>query len=115
MEIFFNDIIKHQYLENLNFSEHECLKEFDELSKENGSLFGIKDDNNSVLKLYCENENLFLVNISIAPTFVNFLKRANIDECKKIITEIYRNNRIIVVDGMVKFTMNKKTLNGYNK
>lgn len=107
MEIFFNDIIKHQYLENLNFSEQQCLEEFDKLSKENGSLFGIKDDNNRVLKLYCENENLFLVAISIPSTVVNYLKRANKDECKKIITEIYRNNRIIVVDGMVKFPIKK--------
>ena len=39
---------------------------------------------------------------------MNDQKRAKKDECKKIMAEIDRNKRIIVVDGMVKVPINKK-------
>lgn len=61
------------------------------------------------MQFYVEDKNLFLLDIPNPLAFVNDQKRAKKDECKKIMAEIDRNKRIIVVDGMVKVPINKKT------
>ena len=72
LEVFINDVKNNQYLENLYLSDQECLEEFDRLSRENGSFFGIKDNNGGVLQFYCENEKQFLEDIPNFPTFENY-------------------------------------------
>lgn len=80
----FNDVNKYLQLPNLNFSQRQCLEEFDQLAEEYGRDFEIEEDNNRVLQLYGEDKILFQLDIPNPLAFVNDQKRAKKMNAKKL-------------------------------
>ncbi|QOW59968.1 hypothetical protein [Treponema pedis] len=79
-----------------------ALQWFYELTDESDNFFGLVDDNDRCIQFMYVDTDEWLVDIPCPPDFVNWQKTADYDECVAIIKEVYKNNRIIPIRGMVK-------------
>ncbi|MGF7108289.1 hypothetical protein [Treponema pedis] len=79
-----------------------ALQCFYELTDESDNFFGLVDDDDKCIQFMYLDTDEWLVDIPCPPDFVNWQKTADYDECVAIIKEVYKNNRIIPIRGMVK-------------
>jgi hypothetical protein len=107
MKIFSSDLEDEINLSENTLSEDGILDNFYNLYNEEGSFWGIEDNEGNILQFCWLYDNTWLVDIPVPPDFVNYQKKADYEECILIIRNILSDNKVNPVEGMVRVdTMN---------
>jgi len=83
-------------------SEDAVIDSFYKLYDENGSFWGIEDNEGKILQFYWLYDDTWLVDIPVPPDFINYQKKADYEECILIIKNILKEKKINPVVGMIK-------------
>lgn len=81
-----------------------ALDEFYNLSEEDGSFFGVIDEQDNCIQFVWEAQDKWLVDIPKPPSFLNLQKFADYDECVDIIKKYFTQKKLKNLMGCKKLT-----------
>jgi len=110
MKIFSSDLEEDLDISKNRLSAEEIIKNFYELYDEQGSFWGIEDDDGTILQFYWLQDDIWLVDIPVPPTFINYQKKADYEECTLIIKNILKEKKVHTISGMIRVDTMKTTL-----
>ncbi len=93
---------------------NEALTEFYELSEIEGSFFGVKTLG-EVIQFSWEDVDKWLIDLPNPPSFLNFQRYANYDECVETIKIVFNGVSPKEVKNLTKVNIKSETLDGVLK
>ena len=109
MKIFLYDSETDYKVDNYEVDLEEALDEFYALSDEDGSFFGVTD-NNTILQFAWEGDDKWLVDIPVEPGIFSLEKYASYDECVDLIKSFYQGKNPAGIAGLHQVPIMETTL-----
>lgn len=110
MKIFLYDTETDYEAINDEADLEKALEKFYELSDEDGSFFGVSNNNDIVIQFAWVDDNKWLVDIPIEVGKYSLQKYANYDECVDLIKSFYQGKSITKIAGLHKVPIMEATL-----
>ncbi len=100
MKIFLYDVESDYEVTDYEVDLEKALDEFYELSDEDGSFFGVKDNNDTTLQFSWESDDKWLVDIPVELGKYSLQKYASYDECVELIKSYYEGKSPMEIAGL---------------
>ena len=110
MKIFSNYLEDEIDISKEKLSEDEIIDSFYKLYDEDGSFWGIEDNEGKILQFCWLYSDTWLVDIPVPPDFINYQKKADYEECILIIKNVLKEKKVNPIAGMIRIDTMKTTL-----
>jgi hypothetical protein len=102
MKIFSSDLEDDIDISKRALSEEFIVDSFYKLYDEDGSFWGIEDDEGTILQFCWLHDDIWLVDIPVPPDFINYQKEADYEECVLLIKKVLKEKKVTPVSGMIR-------------